>query len=420
MNRETLPEWLQFVKGICERSPVWFIDCRETDFSPESPRWQERINTAIGGVLEGLHCGHWEEPVLIKTHIGEPRCSTRMLPQYCRSTVRHFQSRGMFRMASGDSTVAYSGPRGYRDNPSDSAPYLHLAGAHGWTETGPLGIPFVVLDRPRTSVQGRISFDSEEVTLTPAASKRFREVYLAGGFSAAGTIVNHVHLTLHDMAQVACAVKGITMGGSSRRGKLVMHQCYFPVIDEGQCLRCGRCSLGCPEKALHGEKGALPVLERDRCIGCGECAGICPSGGIAMVTREIEDWQRGSESLPYRMADYLLGMMEGRWGRLVNIVHLYNITRHCDCVDEAQAPLTPHIGFLVGRNPFAVDLAATRLLHEEVDRLVRGGKIRPKRSPVKDTILDIFIPGYHGIAPYHRIRKKYGIVVEPDIIGTGP
>ncbi|GAB4389457.1 MAG: DUF362 domain-containing protein [Thermodesulfovibrionales bacterium] len=410
-----IPGWLRYRKGRNEKSPVWFIDLRGTDFDPASPGWQAEINRGIGDALREIALPA-RGPVLIKCHIGEGRCRTRMLPEYCISTVEHFRRRGIRAIAAGDSTVAYSGDRGYHDNHGGCDRYMALAERHGWTESGPLGVPFVVLDRPETSVRGRFTFRAGERKHRTRDSRRFREVYLAGGFAAAGAIVNHVHLTLHDMAQVACAVKGIAMGGSSYRGKLIMHKCYSPSIDPGGCRRCGQCAVNCPEGALRWRKGGVPRLEGDACIGCGECVAVCHGGSISMASSEIEDWARGGDTLPYRMSDYLMGMMEGRWDRLINVVHLYNITRRCDCVDRPQKPILRHMGFLVGRNPFAVDLMATRLLHDEVHRRVEEGGMKASGPLQKAFALRLFFENYHGARPYRHVQREYGVVVEPRAI----
>jgi len=97
-------------------------------------------------------------------------------------------------------------------------------------------------------------------------------------------------------------------------------------------------------------------------------------------------------------------------------VHLYNITRRCDCVDEEQTPIVPHIGFLIGRNPFAVDLMSTYLLHEEVYKGYKeNGDIHQHADAIAESeILKIFFAEYHGIDPYRYIEREYGIVVEPE------
>ena len=109
-----------------------------------------------------------------------------MLPEYCISTVDHFRSLGAAEVVCGDTTVAYSGDRGYHENHGSCARYLSLADAHGWTERGPLGTPFVVLDRPQTSVKGKFRIAGEEVRKKTSLSKSFKEVFLSGGFESIG------------------------------------------------------------------------------------------------------------------------------------------------------------------------------------------------------------------------------------------
>jgi hypothetical protein len=42
---------------------------------------------------------------------------------------------------------------------------------------------------------------------------------------------------------------------------------------------------------------------------------------------------------------------------------MYNATERCDCLNERQAPLLERdLGFLVGKNPFAMDVLGARLL----------------------------------------------------------
>ena len=415
MRKKKIPDWLRYRKGLNEKSRVWFLDLRGTDFDPQSPDWQRRVNGSLRRLLRRIHEPQWKSPVLIKCHVGERKCRTRMLPEYCISTVEHFRSLGIGEVACGDTTVAYSGDRGYHDNHLSCERYHSLADAHGWTERGPLGTPFVVLDRPQTSVKGKFLFTREEVKKRTSVSKSFKKVFLSGGFASAGTIVNHVHLTLHDMAQVACAVKGLTMGGSSYKGKLIMHKCYSPSIDGESCKKCGTCAVHCPEGALSWEKGSVPTLDGERCIGCGECIAVCHGKSITMTSQAIQDWLRGSDTLPYRMTDYLTGMMEGTWDGLLNVAHLYNITRRCDCLDRPQKPIIPHIGFLVGKNPFAVDLMCTYLLHEEVYRQFRNEQKKGARGLKKSDILRFYFAEYHGIEPFRRLQEEYGIVVEPEV-----
>ena len=156
------------------------------------------------------------------------------------------------------------------------------------------------------------------------------------------------------------------MGCSALRGKLRMHQSLLPQFAESRCAACGRCVANCPEGALELPAGAaIPVLDPDACIGCGECEAVCAPGRAAVTLHDVEitDWQRGQQTLPARMADYALGLMNGRWNKMIHVLHLYSITPRCDCLDVRQGLLIEQdLGFLVGTNPFAVDAHAAHLL----------------------------------------------------------
>lgn len=391
--------------GSLNQSRVYFIDTRGLGFLPDDKVWQEKINKAIEEILREIPV-IWQEPLLIKCHIGEPKNVTRMIPEFCLSTLRHFRSLGLKKAVCGDTTVAYSGERGDRENPpNDPSRYLALAKRHGWDIDGPLGIPYVVLDRPKTAVHGTFEFANVETVIERFnPSNPFREIFVADGLSQAGTIVNHSHLTLHDLSHLAGAVKGMAMGCASYRGKLLIHQFYLPEINRDTCLVCDECSSACPEGALRQKESKPPYLLEKRCIGCGECVALCPSGSIKMRENVPSDWMRAEGSISYRLADFLMAMMDGRWERFLNILHLYNITRLCDCINRPQTPIFDHLGFLIGQNPFAVDLMARRLLCEELKRQGKGDG------------LEVFFKRDEGERPYEYVKGLYGIVVEPEVV----
>jgi uncharacterized Fe-S center protein len=259
-----------------------------------------------------------------------------------------------------------------------------------------------VLDRPETAASTEFSFSDEEVIRERDVGGRFHRFSLSGGFEACGTVIHHAHMTLHGLSHLALCIKGLIMGLSGRRGKLIMHQCFRPVIDQEACSRCGSCIEACPEEALMEGEDEAPGLRVSRCIGCGECMAVCPCNAIKMEGKEITDWMKGADSLPYRMIDYLIGIMEGRWENVVYIAHLYDITRLCDCVNQGQKPICENIGFLVERNPFAVDRAARQIVEKELAG--REGKS-----------IAAYHPDDSGYKIFEYARKIYGVIMEPEI-----
>ena len=357
---------------VCPESayPTVWIEPGAVDLRGLEASAVARVNDALIQALNAVSPRVQADQALLKVHVGEPKCVTRMRPEYAQSSVRFLERQGVFGVAAGDTTVAYTGPRGHRQNPSQSSRrYLELAGRHGWSTSGPTELPFVVLDRPSTAVSGCLDFQEEEVRVElPGAVARFNDFFLAGGFAAADFVINHAHLTLHGLAGVAGCVKSVAMGCSSLRGKLRMHQSLLPHFDAEACGACGRCVESCPEDALDLPQGAsLPEVDPESCIGCGECEAVCVQRAVGLRGEEITDWQRGEDTLPLRMADYTMGLMADRWDRTVHVLHMVNVTERCDCLDVDQKPMLDFdLGFLVGKNPFALDLLAARLLSERL------------------------------------------------------
>ncbi len=347
--------------------PVVYVDCRGCDLGDQrnDAAVSEALVRAMGAAGGRLHMG---ARVLQKIHIGEAKCSTRMRPQFVAAGVRFAEKTGGAAIVTGDTTVAYTGPRGARENPPGAtSAYETLARRNGWGESGLTGVPFAILDRPDSAGSAALRFEREEEMLRVDGVERFGDFHAAGGFMAADTVVNHAHLTLHGLAGFAGCIKSLAMGCSSLTGKLRMHQSLLPAFTEA-CSGCGRCVKHCPEQALsQADRGARPTVDPERCIGCGECVSICRRAGVELHGEDIQDWTRGAETMGYRMTDYTMGLMSGRWHRCINVLHLYAVTALCDCVDVHQEPiLRKDLGFLVGMNPFAVDAWAGRLVAEAV------------------------------------------------------
>lgn len=349
-------------------SPTVFVDTTGIDLQRAEGETLEKVNAALFQALQSL-CGSSlsaRARMLLKVHIGEPKCKTRMRPEYARAAAALALECGGS-IAAGDTTVAYTGSRGHKDNPLGNArPYVNLAAKQGWAVGQAADVPFVVLDRPTTALPGIFEFQEEERRCEVDQIERFGDFYLADGFAAADFVVNYAHLTLHGLAGVAGCVKSVAMGCSSLRGKLRMHQALLPSFDAERCALCGQCVEHCPENALRLPEGApCPEVDPELCIGCGECVAICGlrKDAVRLEDEEICDWERGEATLPVRMADYTLGLMNGRWDRTIHVLHLYSVTSLCDCIDHPQKPMVKRdLGFLVGWNPFAIDALGGRML----------------------------------------------------------
>jgi len=128
---------------------------------------------------------------------------------------------------------------------------------------------------------------------------------------------------------------------------------------------------------------------------------VCPQKAVELSGSEISNWSRGEDTLPFRMADYLIGLMNGKWENVIHILHMYNVTELCDCVDIRQSPMIENdTGFLISKNPFAVDWFAARILRDwNLDR---------HKATMKHALA-----AAENTAKY--VKNNYGIIVDAPV-----
>jgi pyruvate ferredoxin oxidoreductase delta subunit len=70
--------------------------------------------------------------------------------------------------------------------------------------------------------------------------------------------------------------------GSSRYQKTGNWRSDKPVWTFEQCIKCGVCTVFCPEGCLKPNEEGFPIVNLDFCKGCGICVAECFTGCIAM------------------------------------------------------------------------------------------------------------------------------------------
>ncbi len=380
---------------------VYFIDIRKQKDGIQTPGITEKINEKIQEITRKLLSLNGEKNALLKVHVGEPVNDTHMKPEILKSFIDFFQEKGIEHVYYGDTTVAYSGERGFKENPENNVTkYLNLVKKNGFTD-----VPFIVLDRPVSAVE-HFRFEKIHYENTVEDERiRYKKIYLSGGFLASDIIINNAHLTGHLIAMNALCNKSISMGLGSYAAKIQLHQNLYPEINHSDCIRCEACIENCPVSALSMKNSRVEVRQ-SVCMGCGECASVCPEGVIHMTSNGISDWNKGTESLDVRMAEYTIAMLSFYHGKMLHVGHLYSITGMCDCMNTHQKPNCRDIGIVIGLNPFAVDFAGAAL-----EGMMKAGD---DRSFSTDSMLEQAKKSKR-FALYDYVKNTFSIDYEPEM-----
>ena len=92
-------------------------------------------------------------------------------------------------------------------------------------------------------------------------------------------MVTLTHFKGHMMTAFGGAVKNISMGCASRRGKMEMHCEEKPVVDTEKCRGCKACLNSCAHGAITVDRKAS--VDLSKCVGCGRCIGDCRFDAIS-------------------------------------------------------------------------------------------------------------------------------------------
>ena len=78
----------------------------------------------------------------------------------------------------------------------------------------------------------------------------------------------------------------ITIPGSAVRNHTGSWRSNRPEPELELCVRCGLCSIYCPEGCVAFDGVGYPDVNMDYCKGCGICARECVTSCITMVPQE--------------------------------------------------------------------------------------------------------------------------------------
>lgn len=291
--------------------------------------------------------------VAIKIHFGEQGNLGYVRPQYLRRLVKSIKSRGGKPFLT-DANTLYVGSR------SNAVDHLQTAVENGFA--------YAVVDAPLVIADGLNGKDFINVKID---KKHYQSVKIGAAIHHANSLIAVTHFKGHELTGFGGTLKNLGMGSGSRGGKQAMHSDVAPKVSPDKCLACGTCIEWCPAAAISiDEKEDVAVIDYQKCIGCGECTVTCPVPAIKV------SWKTTTQTTQEKIAEYALGVVAPKAGKVGYITFLTDISPDCDCFGWNDAPMVADIGILASRDPVAIDQSAVDLVNQQ-PRLV-GSKVTGK------------------------------------------
>ncbi|NIM05945.1 MAG: DUF362 domain-containing protein [Armatimonadetes bacterium] len=274
--------------------------------------------------------------VAIKVHFGELGNTRYLRPAFVRRLVDLVKDAGGRPFVTDTTTL-------YRHHRHDLFQHLETARANGFTpET--LGCPVLIAD----------GIKNNGVDVKVRGNKLIPTVNVAQAIYDADVIINAAHLTFHCDFVWGGTIKGLGMGCTTRKMKLLMHQpSGKPIFHRDRCVNCGLCLQYCAGEAFTRKRGRI-LFDADKCVGCGECIVFCTGHAITLA------WGEAWRELILRTAECGRGVLstfapEKAW----HFLFALDITGDCDCIGASEGqPALPDMGIFASQSPVATDLAA--------------------------------------------------------------
>lgn len=280
------------------------------------------------------------EYTAIKIHFGEKNNTGHIKPAWIKPLIEKIKSLGTLPFLTDTNTL-------YRGQRFNSIHHLLLAYEHGFSMNN-LGVPIIIAD-------GLLSKNYSEVKIN---GKYFSSVRIANDILHAHSLVVLSHMTGHVLSGLGASIKNLAMGCAPRSGKQLQHADIKPVVTSEKCKACGLCIKWCPVDAIAIYDGVARI-NSEKCYGCAECIATCRFQAIN------HSFSNASVPLQEKMAEYALGAVKEKNGKVCYFNFLTHISKECDCIGKAQDKIVKDIGILASYDPVALDQASIDLLNEK-------------------------------------------------------
>ncbi len=323
------------VTGGIMKSKVYFADLRSTH--------KENLVDKVGRLAQTAGLSAAIKPrdlVAVKLHFGEAGNAAFIRSVFIRKIVQLIKAEGAIPFLT-DANTLYVGTR------SDAPSHLLTALHNGFSLTS-VDAPIIISDGLRGKSEIAVIIDQ----------KNFRQVYIGAEIAQADAIISMAHFKGHELTGFGGTIKNLGMGCASRKGKLAQHSNMSPTIKRKKCIGCGDCVPHCSQGALSVvEKKA--VMDSQKCIGCGECVLICAQEAIQI------QWNQAIPVFLENIAEYTVGVLQGKAGKTLFINFITNVSPACDCYGHNDAPIVRDIGMVASLDPVAIDQASADLVNQE-------------------------------------------------------
>jgi len=279
------------------------------------------------------------ELVAIKMHFGEKGGHAYIRPTFVRRVVDRVKACGGKPFLT-DSNTLYPGER------KEAVSALTCAIENGFA--------YAVVNAPLIMSDGLRGHSARRV---PVAGQILKAVDIGQEIIEADAMIVLSHFKCHELTGFGGAIKNLAMGCSSREGKLEQHSTVAPSISEKYCTTCGACLKACAHEAIDLSSGKA-VLDAERCVGCGRCITVCEPQAIRI------NWNEESAQVMKKMAEYSLGAISGKDGKVLYVNFITQVSPACDCYGHSDAPIVPDIGILASTDPVALDQACADLVNQ--------------------------------------------------------
>lgn len=303
-----------FILSACsnkDESAVYFTD----QIAPEGfMKVYEKISKELDG------------KVGVKVHFGEEGNTYYVKPELFKNIV--LDCNGTFI----ETNVLYKSPRQQTES------HIALAKSHGFTYA-----PIDILDAP-----GELLIENVE------GCQHYNKFYFGRNLDNYNSFLIISHFKGHGSSGFGGAIKNISMGFATPKGKLAMHRNNFPVCEHNRCTNCDSCAVECPANAITTNPFSIDV---EKCTGCGKCIDVCPNDALR-YPKDKEDVQR---VFCERLVEYAKAILN-RHEKMVYINVLVDISTSCDCSRNPGKPFVPNIGILASTDIVAIEKASHDLV----------------------------------------------------------